>query len=360
VGVGEGFAHVTGLRFALSVFTGQAMSVWLGEFSKGGKRMLNYLRKLNRPMLMAAVGAIAGLSVAATPSQADDFPTKPIQINVPFGANSSTNVATQALIPFYQEELGVSLVPNYTSGGGGTIGTAWMVSQRPDGYVLGMVPAGPVLPKPILQDLPYDVGDLAPVGHVGTFFTALVVPKDSPWQTFDDFLEAAKASDGSITYATSGENSVAHLTMKGISDQAGFKIRHVPMGGSGNVIAALHGKQVQLAGTEVRGDLGADGKTRLLVVDNAERLEKFPDVPTFSEVGFSGLSPWYAVYAPVGVPEERMETLENALEKVVKNPEFQERMGAIGVSVQWMSREDTQARVDREFEMYSKLLGASE
>lgn len=321
--------------------------------------MSNYSKRLQGPSLMVAVGAVLGMSVSATPSMAEDFPSKSIQINVPFGANSSTNVATQALIPFYQEELGVSLIPNYTSGGGGTIGTAWMVSQKADGYVLGNVPAGPVLPKPIVQDVPYDVNDLAPVGHIGTFFTALVVPVDSPWQTFEDFLEAAMESDGSITYATSGENSTAHLTMQGIADQAGFEYRHVPMGGSGNVIAAIHGNQVDLAGTEVRGDLGADGETRLLVVDNTERLQRFPDVPTFSEFGYSGLSPWYAIYAPAGVPEERMEILENALEKVVMNPEFQERMEAIGVSVKWMSREDTQARIDREYEMYSKLLGAS-
>lgn len=321
--------------------------------------MLKSPTRLNGPMLLLAAGAMIGFSITADRAFADDFPSKPIQINVPFGANSSTNVATQALIPFYQEELGVSLTPNYTSGGGGTIGTAWMVSQRPDGYVLGMVPAGPVLPKPILQDLPYDHTDLAPVGHIGTFFTALVVPDDSPWESFDDFLEAAKDSDGEITYGSSGENSTAHLTMKGIADQAGFEFRHIPMGGSGNVIAALHGNQVQLAGTEVRGDLGADGETRLLVVDNTERLEGFPDVPTFGEVGFNGLSPWYALYAPVGVPEDRMETLENALENVVMNPEFQERMETIGVSVQWMAREETQARVDREYEAYTQLLGAA-
>lgn len=322
--------------------------------------MLRHFRKLKRPTILLGIGTLFGVSISTVPSLADDFPTKPIQINVPFGANSSTNVLTQAVIPFYQEELGVSIAPNYTSGGGGTIGTAWMASQRPDGYVLGMLPTGPVLPKPILQDLPYDLKDLAPVGHVGTFFTALVVPIDSPWQTFDDFLESAKASDGSITYATSGENSVAHLTMRGISDQAGFEVRHIPMGGSGNVIAALHGNQVQLAGTEVRGDLGADGKTRLLAVDSVNRLEKFPDVPTFSEVGFTGLSPWMAIYAPTGVPEERMKILEDALEKVVNNPEFQERIAAVGVSPQWLSSDDTQARVEREYEMYRTLLGASQ
>jgi tripartite-type tricarboxylate transporter receptor subunit TctC len=310
--------------------------------------------------MLAGMAFAAGAMLAASPSlAADDYPSKPIQLNVPFGANSSTNVAAQALIPFYQEELGGSIVPNYTSGGGGTIGTAWMVSQPADGYVLGLVPTGPVLPKPILQDLPYDRGDLAPIGHVGTFYTAFVVPTDSPFQSLEDVIAAAKEKDGALTYATSGTNSVAHLTMMGIAKKAGIEFRHVPMNGSGNVIAALHGNQVDVAGTEIRGDLGRDGKTRILAVDNAERLERFPDVPTFAELGYSGLSPWYAVYAPVGVPEERMEKLESALKTVVNNPAFQEKMETIGVSVQWLSREDTQARVDREYDMYSELLGAN-
>lgn len=310
-------------------------------------------RALHRAALTIFTATFGMLSASA-----DNYPSKPIQINVPFGANSSTNVAAQALIPFYQEELGGSIVPNYNSGGGGTIGTAWMASQEPDGYVLGLIPTGPVLPKPILQEVPYDRNDLAPVGHVGTFYTALVVPTDSPFQSFEDVLAAANDKDGALTYATSGTNSVAHLTMVGIAKKDGFEFRHIPMNGSGNVIAAVHGKQVDVAGTEIRGDLGRDGKTRLLAVDNSTRLERFPDVPTFQELGYSGLSPWYAVYAPVGVPEERMQKLESALEKVVTNPEFQEKMETIGVSVQWMSREDTQARVDREYEMYSELLGA--
>src|SRR5690606_2593331 len=105
---------------------------------------LQVFRKLHTSLKASLL--LLGVALPASYGAADDYPSKPIQLNVPFGASSSTNVAAQALIPYYQEELGGTIVPNYTSGGGGTIGVGWMVSQPADGYALGLIPTGPVLP----------------------------------------------------------------------------------------------------------------------------------------------------------------------------------------------------------------------
>jgi tripartite-type tricarboxylate transporter receptor subunit TctC len=265
------------------------------------------------------------LGWSAAPLSAGEYPEQAIEIIAPFGAGSSTDRMTLAIIPFMEKELKQKVLPSYRSGGGGTIGTAWLAKAKPDGYNLAIVPTGVVIVKPLTSKLPYALGDFVPISQVGLYQSVLVVKEDSPWKTMKDFLEDAKRNPGKLTFGTSGPFSMGHVAMEAVKQAVGIQIRHVPFEGAGKVMLALYGSQVGMVVTEIRPEFGKDGKTRLLGLVSERRLPEHPDTPTFKELGYDlVMDVSYWLVAPKATPQPIIDKLEGVLKKAAASAEFRE------------------------------------
>lgn len=313
-------------------------------------RTLRSLRLVVGILLMLPM--LGGLATAA------EYPSHQVEIVVPFGPGSNTDRLTLALIPYLENELGQKVLPNYKSGGGGTIGTAWLARAKPDGYSLAMMPPGPILVKPRTSNLPYTVENFVPIAQIGVYYTAIVVPEKSKWKTIQEFIADAKQTPDKYTFATSGPFSLGHLTMTAIQQATGIRVKHVPFEGGGKVLLALLGEQVDLAVTEIRPEFGKDGKTRVLTIVTGTRLPEYPDVPIFKELGYDLVFDiWMALITPKGTPQTAIDKIESAIRKITALPEFQEAVKSrTGATVSFMGSRDLADKWKREFNLLTDVL----
>lgn len=296
----------------------------------------------------------------SVPLSATEYPEQTIEIIAPFGAGSSTDRMTLAIIPFMEKELKQKVLPSYKSGGGGTIGTAWLSKAKPDGYNLAMEPNGPLLVKPLTSNLSYSLNDFVPIAQVGHYASVVVVRQDSKWKTMKEFLEDAKQNPDKFTFGTSGPFSMGHVSMEAVKQAVGLKLRHVPFEGAGKVMLALYGNQVNLVVTEMRPEFGKDGKTRLLSSISEKRLPESPETPTFKELGHDlvmGVSYW--LVAPKGTPQAIIDKLEGVLKKASDSPEFRDGfLKTTGAPMDFLSSKDVLQKWDRESIVIKKVITA--
>jgi tripartite-type tricarboxylate transporter receptor subunit TctC len=294
------------------------------------------------------------------PLNAAEYPEQPIEIIAPFGPGSSTDRMTLAIIPFMENELKQKVLPSYRSGGGGTIGTAWLSKAKPDGYNLAMEPDGPLLVKPLTSNLSYSLNDFVPIAQVGHYATVVVVREDSKWKTMKEFLEDAKQNFDKYTFGTSGPFSMGHVSMEAVKQAVGIQLRHVPFEGAGKVMLALYGNQVDIVVTEMRPEFGKDGKTRLLSSISEKRLPERPETPTFKELGYDlvmGVSYW--LVAPKGTPQAIIDKLEGVLKKAADSVEFKEAfMKTTGAPMEFLTSKEVLQKWDRDMIVIQKVVKA--
>jgi tripartite-type tricarboxylate transporter receptor subunit TctC len=296
----------------------------------------------------------------AHPGLAQNFPTRPIEIVVPFGAGSNTDRAIMPLLPFMEKELGVKVLPNYKAGGGATIGTAWAAKQKPDGHTLEIIPPAPLLVKPLTTNLPYSVEDFVPIAQVGTIPTYFVVRENSNWQTLNDLIRDAKQSPDKYTFATSGPFSIGHVAMEGIKLKTGVKVKHIPFEGTPKIVMALNGGQVDFAVNEIPAEFLKDGKIRLLATMTGARLPEFPSVPTLKELGYDAfVHVWYCFVAPKGTPQPVIDRLEAVVKKASETKEVRDSYQKImGLPMEFLGSKEMAAKWERELAYIREVVKA--
>lgn len=297
---------------------------------------------------------LIGLVSGTCPVLAGDFPSRTIRVEVPWGAGSNTDAIAMMVAPYLEEALGQRIVPVYKKGGGGIIGTAWAAKQPPDGYTILAEAPGPIVVKPYLKKVPYSYKDFEPIAMICVYPTVLVTQEGGRFKNFQDLLEQARKNPGKITYSTSGTFSMAHLTMEVVQKAAGIKLKHLPYEGGAKALAALLGGHVDLTGTELRGSIGQDGKTKVLVSTTKERLKKFPNVPTVKEKGYDIVSNvWIGFLAPKGTPREIINILEAGIKKVSQDEEFQKKLAAWGPALQFLTSTEFGNLIESQIDMFS-------
>lgn len=309
--------------------------------------------------LMALVVFILGpLSLCAGPVMAQEYPTRLVEMLVAFGPGSNTDRLALTIIPYLEKELGQKVLPNYKSGGGGTIGTTWLARAKPDGYNIGITPAAPIVVKPLASKISYSMKDFIPIAQIGVYYTAVIVPEKSPWKTMSDLIRDAKKEPDKYTYASSGPFSMGQLTMEAVKHATGINIKHVPFEGGGKVLLALLGEQVDCIVTELRPEYGKDGQTRVLTIVTGSRVSDSPGVPIFKELGYDlALDVWMALIAPKGTPESVTTKIEKAAKNFTSLPEFQEAVKSrTGVVVEFLGSRDLAAKWDRENKLMVTVL----
>ena len=276
------------------------------------------------------------LTLAGTLAHAQAYPTKPIRLIVPFPPGGGTDILARLIGTKLTETVGWQIVIDNRGGAGGNIGLQSAAQAAPDGYTMVMGQTSNLAINPSLYSkLPYDpVRDFVPVSLVSASPVALVVSQKSPYKTLGDFVAAAKAKPGQLTFGSPGSGTVAHLTGELFQRTAGIKYVHIPYKGAAQALPDLLGGRIDLyAGSlETAMPHMKAGTIRALAITSLERASAAPDVPTVAESGYKGFeaTTWFGILVAKGTPEPIVNRLTTEITKVLQLPDIKQRMAATG------------------------------
>lgn len=289
------------------------------------------------------LGTAFSIAAAFNFSLAQDFPTKPVTLIVPWTVGGVTDVAMRALAKATEKYLGQAFVIKNRPGASGTLGPMQMARvAAPDGYTLTQVPLR-LFSVPFLQETTFDPAkDLTYIIGVTGYTFGVVVNADSPWKTFQDFLADAKRQPGKIRYGSPGFGTTPHLMMMQIERQQSIDWVHVPFNGSSQTPIALLGSQVDaIADGSSWGPMVSAGKLRLLVTFDAQRSTKWPTVPTLKEIGIDLVANApYGVAGPKGMDPKIVKILHDAFRKGMEDPQYTAALRQLDQQPFYMSSEN--------------------
>jgi tripartite-type tricarboxylate transporter receptor subunit TctC len=271
-------------------------------------------------------------------SKGTDWPTKPIKFIVPFAPGGGTDLAARTLQPYLEKELGVSVVIENKTGGGGWVGWGDLANSQPDGYTLGYLVfpnifTGYLNPTANRQET-FDSFEYLMSHHVDSGL--LVVRGDeSRFSNIEEFIDYAKKNE--IAGSSGGVGSSPHFAGVQINDQLGTKIRFVHGNGGAEAISQLLGGHIDVGFLDYSSsrDLIETGELKVIAVLGSDRFSKLPDVPAINEVFDTDIQKLLSrgIAAPKGVDPAILEKLNGALEKAMNNPEHVEKLAELGVEI---------------------------
>lgn len=271
-------------------------------------------------------------------SQAYAYPDKEVQVVVNYGAGGVTDVATRLLAQTFEKHLGAPVVVVNKPGGQATLGPAFLSRQKPDGYTIGIITYSAIAITPHLLEVPYTVNDFDFVGGFGRYRYGLAVNADSPYQTVQEFVEAAKQSEKPLFFGVPGApNNIAFFELANMS---GAKLEQVLYKSGSESVGAVASNQVH-ATIQTPSEIAPyvqSGKVRLLASVSPDRWHDQPDMPTMADAGYDiKIESWLGLAAPAGTPEKVLKHLEQALEATANDAELQERLNNMGIDPVWLS-----------------------
>jgi tripartite-type tricarboxylate transporter receptor subunit TctC len=268
------------------------------------------------------------LASAAMPARADDYPSRPIRLIVPFAAGGAADAVARILGRRVGEALGQTVVVENRTGGNGMIGTEIVSHAAPDGYTLLLGQSGPISINPgIYKNLSYDPEkDLAPITMTSAYPYIVVVNPSLGVKTLAELVALAKRDPGKLNYGTTGVGSSNHLVTELFAGQAGIKMTHVPYRGTSLAVADLIAGQVQVVFSDPVSALShvKAGTLIALAVTSKDRSPVAPDVPTIAESGFGGFDAiaWHGIMAPARTPRPIIDRLNAEIVKALKDPQI--------------------------------------
>jgi tripartite-type tricarboxylate transporter receptor subunit TctC len=315
--------------------------------------------KLIRALVVALVGASA-LALAPFAS-AQNYPTKPITIIVPFPPGGTTDVLARAIGQKLNEAWGQPVIVENRPGAGATIGAAQVAKAAPDGYTLLMGAVHHTIATSLYPKLSYDFQkDFAPITIVALVPNVLTVNPDLPAKNVKELVAYGKANPGKLTYGSNGQGTAQHLIGEQFASITGVDMLHVPYKGSGPLTTDLMAGQVLMSFdtmTPVLPHIKA-GKLRALAVTTAKRSAALPDLPTLAESGLAGFDQgtWFGLLAPAGTPKDVVAKLSAEVVKILKSPEIQKRWLEIGAESGTNTPEDMAATIRSDTERYAAVV----
>jgi tripartite-type tricarboxylate transporter receptor subunit TctC len=292
---------------------------------------------------------------------AADYPSKPIMLVVNFAPGTSTDVISRILAEEVSKELKQPIVCVNKAGGSGSIGVAEMLRAPVDGYTIGCINMPSLAILPHMQGVPYQpLKDVSHICAVMAYDYAIYVRAESPYKTFEDLLEAAKANPGKITVGHPGVGTTSHIIMERIGKEKGVAFKHVPYKGDGELMPAIIGGHVDtgVGSPAAVGPQVKAGTLRLLLVTSKEKWSGFPEVPTIQEKGFKFYqSSFLSLGAPAGTPEAARKKLEEAFRKVLENPTVKAAAESkLSTRLGYISGSDYATYIKEEYDFYGGFL----
>ena len=309
-------------------------------------------------ILLASLILMTAVTLAA-PAIADDFPTKPIKFLIPFNPGGQSDVAVLLLRPGLEEYLKVNIVPQYQPGGGGAVGWTMLARAKKNGYLMAVTNLPHILVQPLtIKGVEYKTSDLAPVYLYATTPGGIAVKADDErFKTLQDLIDYAKQNPQKLSIGGTGKFTGNHLGYLQFTQDAGIDATYVSFNGAAPQTAAILGGHVDAiyGGTFIFSNNLE--KFRVLALATEERLEGFPGVPTFKELGIDliqGID--RGVTVPAGTPWDRINKLAAALRFAVAKPEFKDGMHKAGFELLNLGPDEFAAFIKRKTELYIKVL----
>ncbi|MCC6197046.1 MAG: tripartite tricarboxylate transporter substrate binding protein [Burkholderiales bacterium] len=298
----------------------------------------------------------------AAPVHAQSYPTKPIKLIVPFPAGGGTDSVSRVVAQELAKSTGWSVVVENKAGAGGMIGLTEVARAAPDGYEIVMGQVDNMVIGPAVQKTAQinPVKELTPVIQVASSPFLFMAAIDGKYKSLKEFVAAAKADPGKITYGTAGYGTFTHLAVELLQKDGNFKVLQVPYKGAAPAITDLLGGHIPMAALSIASGMPhiKGGKVRGLAVTSAQRSPALPDVPTVAESGFPGFEAngWLGIFVPNGTPPAVIARLNSEIAKVMQSPEVQKQLLAQGVESRHTSPQQFTAFVQSEAAKWGKII----
>ncbi len=290
-----------------------------------------------------------------------DFPTKPINVIVPFSAGGGMDLQVRALEKLAPKYIGQNFAILNKPGGGGAIAWNELVTTSPDGYTLGISDSGLILQSLYGENKYHYPTALEPLVQFSTVPFMLVVKADQPWQTLDELVDYCKQHPQEIKFGHGGIGSTSHLVGQLFKKEADIDIEQVPFRGGSESTAALLGNHVQVVVTNT-GTLMEQlrsGTIRALAISTNKRLKnpELKQIPTFKELGYDVvLEVWFGVVAPKELSPEVKKKLEQSFKDMILDPSFQENIEKLGAEAEYLDSQQLMKKWQKENENLKKIL----
>lgn len=308
---------------------------------------------MKHPIGSACVAAlVVATSAFADAARAQDYPTHPITLIIPFAPGGSTSIVGRTIADKMTETLGEKVIVDNRPGAGGTVGTRAVALSAPDGYTIGLGYTGTLAIGPSLyRKAGYDPRKhFAPIGLIGNAPNSLVVHPSFPAKTLAELIAYAKANPGKVNFGSGGAGTASHITGELFSQAAGVKLTHIPYKGSGPALVDLIGGHIPMAFSPIPATHASvsAGQLRALAVTSPGRSTLLPEVPTIAESGLPGFdaSLYYGLIAPAGTARPIIDRLNAALRAALDSDDVKRRLVQDGTEPTPGSPDDYAALID--------------
>jgi tripartite-type tricarboxylate transporter receptor subunit TctC len=291
----------------------------------------------------------------------DVYPSRPVHVIVAFPPGGVTDVVARLMASEMQKEFGQPFVVENRPGAAGMIGAEYVAKAKPDGYTLFFIPNTHLVLPALHNEMPYDsLNDFTAITLLATGPSLFIVRSDAPWRNLKEFIADAKARPNGIQWASSGIGVSTHLGGELFQYLADIKLFHVPYNGSSQPVQAVIAGQVSAAISALNASLPhiKSGRVRALAVATEKRSSFLPDVPTFEELGVTGMrnETWIGVLAPAKLPRSIAVRLNQFFMKTIARPDMKERLAAIGAEPVGVELEKFAALMRAEAELNRQIV----
>ncbi|SFD71398.1 tripartite tricarboxylate transporter substrate binding protein BugE [Paracidovorax konjaci] len=312
--------------------------------------------------LCSAVLAAAGLLAGAAPALAQDYPTKPVRLIVPFAPGGTTDIVARVVSQSLSTTLGQSVVVDNKAGAGGVVGATEIARSAPDGYTLGVATVSSVASAPAINPaVKYDpLTDFTSIVNMAATPNVLAVHPSFAAKDFKSFMAEVKAKPGKYAFATSGTGGIGHLQMELFKSLSGLELEHIGYKGAGPALNDAVSGQVPMIFDNLPSALPFIKEKRLIAIAVAapQRLPSMPDVPTFKEVGFEPVNrmAFYGIHGPKNLPRNVVDKISQAVKKTLEDPAVRQRIEDTGSLVVGNTPAEFTAQTKAEYELYKGVV----
>lgn len=313
-----------------------------------------------RAAALAAI-LVAVAALAAIPAAAQNYPSRPVRVVVPFAAGGLADISTRLIADKLGEKLGERFIVDNQPGAGGITAARSVILAPPDGYTLALVTNGTAISVPLFKSLPFDpLKDFSPISGFSTIDLSFTTNASGPYATLGDFLKAARAEPGKLNIGTVIVGSTQNLAAELLRTSAGINVTIIPYRTAPDTVVALLRNDVQLVidfYPALKGTID-DGKLRLIATSGAKRSVYAPAIPRVAEAGVPGyeVETWNSLYAKAGTSPDIISKLNAAVREMVALPDIRQRMLELGLEARAGTPQDIDARLRADIVKWGKVI----
>ncbi|MFA5490636.1 MAG: tripartite tricarboxylate transporter substrate binding protein [Candidimonas sp.] len=318
---------------------------------------------IKRALLCASL--LSGLTMmpASAANAANDYPSRPITMIVPYSAGGNTDVIARLLAQRLGESMGQQVIVDNRPGGNTLIGTEAVARSAGDGYTILLTTLTFAVLPSLYKQLPFDtLKDFSPISLAVTLPNVLVINKEVPAQTLPELIDYAKKHPGKLNYSSTGSGTSPHLSMELLKHMSGIDAVHVPYKGGAQAMTDLLGNQIQaqFIGLPVALPVIEAGKLTAVGVTSEKRSEIAPEIPAIAEFlpGYA-MNPWFGILGPKGMPAAVVQRLQEEIARVLREPEVKKRLQQLGAEPVGSTPESFAEHIKNEITLYQGIIDAA-